>query len=145
MDPQQFDHLTRAMARETSRRDALRLIGRGSVAAGLLVLLGSGSAAAAQPCVRGGKKCKQHRECCSGVCRPDGVCANCPPPSFAPGDDFVRCVCGDGTELVYCANIPDCGFSTEVDAICGPACCENGGLQATACLHPGQGNTTCAP
>jgi len=74
MEGQEFDRFATELARTTSRREALRLAGRGT-AAGMLALLGLGGASAfAQPgCRREGHPCEGNQRCCPGlVCRVTG-------------------------------------------------------------------------
>ena len=144
MEQPDFDATSRAFAQATSRRAALKLapfLGRGSLLAGFLALVNPVAAEAAD-CTKDGKKCKDKKECCSGVCCngvccssgqvcQHGMCITTPPPP--PGPNLLRCVCRDGTQLDFCTTV-DCNSGPAQDVVCGPACASHGGEQATGCL-----------
>jgi hypothetical protein len=132
MDQDRFDNLTRALARGTSRRQALKLLG-GSLAGGLLSFLGVGDAAA-DDCKRNGKACKKNKQCCSGNCA-DGFCAPLCPPCDACS------TCSGGTCVSRCGPGQDClGNGT-----CATPCTTNVDCPGcTACAPDVSGVNYCA-
>jgi hypothetical protein len=61
------------------------------------------------------------------------------PTPIPTGTSKLTCNCTDGTTVTMCTNIV-CSSSTQIDAICGPVCANNGGTRSTACLG---GNPSC--
>lgn len=73
-----IDRIARSLARGTSRRDMITLMG--ALAAGGLLPLARATGASAnhktRHCAKDGKRCHKHKECC-GVCAADGYCRSC--------------------------------------------------------------------
>jgi hypothetical protein len=107
MDYNRFDDLTRTLATTTSRRGFLKTLA-GGAAGGMLALLGIGEAAA-KDCTKTGKKCKDNKECCSGLCS-NGTCVSCLPPGGTPGCDPEEPECFDSR--FCCSNAMVCDAST---------------------------------
>jgi hypothetical protein len=130
MDQNRFDDLTRALARGTSRRQALKLLG-GGLAGSLLAFLGVGEAAA-DDCKRNGKACKKNKQCCSGNCA-NGFCAPlCPPCDACSTCSGGTCVssCGSGETCDptgICVPVPNlviCTCEGRVIGSCPVACAD---------------------
>ena len=79
MDDVRFGELSKAVYAATSRRQAFKLVGT-AAAGGMLSLVGARRADAAPGrCKKGGFKCRQSSECCSGFCDPASARCACPP------------------------------------------------------------------
>ena len=74
MDSRKFDELTKILATNTSRRQALKTI-LASVVGGALGLSGINAALAEPGCFSGYRACRQNRDCCSNRCV-KGICSN---------------------------------------------------------------------
>lgn len=129
MDSTRFDALTRSLATAANRRVFVRSA-FAAVAAGVGGAFGHASAVAAE-CKRGGKRCKKHKQCCSGMCVPDpaagakskdkdGTC--CTPD---PKRTTCRGLCGP--QINNCGQRVKCGKCCTPDArevtcagVCGP-------------------------
>lgn len=128
MSDDRFDELSKALARTTSRRQALKVVGATAVA-GAFSLVGAHGATAQGRCKKNGSPCRTDYECCSFFCPPGtGRCA-CPPGAQIcpkrPGRPTERCVfCGPGQPLD--PDTCECQF-----AVCAPG---------VGCLGP-----DCAP
>lgn len=103
MSDDRFDELSKALAKTTTRRQAVKVVGATALA-GALSLVGAREAGAQGRCKKNGSPCRTDYECCSFFCPPGtGRCA-CPPgaqicPKRA-GRPTERCVfCGSGQEL----------------------------------------------
>ena len=98
MSDDRFDEFSKALARTTTRRQALKLFGL-TASAGAFSLVGARGAEAQGRCRKNGSRCRQDYECCSFYCPPGtGRCA-CPPGAQVcekgPGRPTERCVfCG---------------------------------------------------
>jgi hypothetical protein len=125
MEQDRFDDLTRALARGTSRRQALKLLG-GSLAGGLLAFLGVGEAAADNLCKPIGKKCNKTSQCC-GVANATVTCnGTC---------QVGACKAGFGN----CDDNPANGCETPLNTntncgACGNACTEDQTCQDGKCV-----------
>ncbi len=128
MSDDRFDELSKALARTTTRRQALKVVGATALAGGLS-LVGARRAGAQGRCKKNGAPCRTDYECCSFFCPPGtGRCA-CPPDAQIcpkrPGRPTERCVfCEPGQPLD--PDTCECQFAT-----CGPG---------VGCLGP-----DCAP
>jgi hypothetical protein len=136
----EFDELSRALAKTTSRRGAVKLFGT-AVVGGLVSLIGA-RGASARLCRDIGDNCRSNAECCSRFC--------------ATGP--FKCACPTGTEVCAGECLPLCPGQTVRDpvscqCVCPPAttpcgsglCCPQGqicvqGQCRTACP---QGTTPC--
>src|SRR5258706_15123270 len=74
MDPRKFDELTKTLATNTSRRQALKTI-LASVVGGALGLSGINAALAEPGCYSGYHACRVNNDCCSKSCF-HGYCSN---------------------------------------------------------------------
>jgi hypothetical protein len=124
------DELARGLATGTmSRRQVLKVLG-GTLAGGLLAVLGVGSGvAAADECKRNGKACKKDSQCCSGICS-SGTCAACRPNSGSCTANTQCCSgnCANGTCAAACvANAGACTAGTQ----CCSGCCKGGTCAAS--------------
>lgn len=72
MDPRNFDELTKTLATNTSRRQALKTI-VASLAGGALGLSGIDAALAKLRCRSYGQSCSSNSDCCSNFCN-NGQC-----------------------------------------------------------------------
>jgi hypothetical protein len=137
MDQNAFDDLTRALARGTSRRQALKLLG-GSLAGGLLAVLGVGEAAADDTCKPIGKKCKKNSQCCSGNCA-NGTCAPTCPSANVCGSTCLTAPC-DANQCLTCdPTSGTCASNCTSDQTCSNGvCCASGkvGLSNGTCATP---------
>ena len=133
MDQDRFENLTRALATATTRRQALKTLA-GGAAGGLLALLGMGEASAAG-CQKTGKKCKAHKECCSGNCVNGVCCAGL----FQPCEHDADC-CGGICDLysqepgrtTQCLQPCDPNVLGSCPPGAGSFCCNFGGQFACA-------------
>lgn len=131
MDSTRFDALTRSLATAANRRAFLRTA-FAALSAGVGGALGHVSVLADDDdCKRAGKRCKKHKQCCSGKCIPDpaagakstkkdGTC--CTPDSKRT---TCRGLCG--TQINNCGQRVKCGKCCDPDAdevtcagLCGP-------------------------
>jgi hypothetical protein len=154
MDPRQFDRLATALASSGSRRRLLRGAA-GSVVAGVALRLGLTGADAAS-CTRAGKKCKKHKQCCSGFCLHDGTCGCA---ADADCNDHNGCtveICGPTSHQCYHIPVTDNCVECSSDHQCaGGVCCHGrccpsgatcGGQSAGAgvcCTTCGNGQQCC--
>lgn len=157
MDDRRFDNLTRWMARPPSRRAFLRGLTGGLLGASLALVGGDRAEAR---CFRQRRRCRYHRQCCSGRCR-EGACAACPNGKTACGGACVDtrtsaahcggcdapCAtsCVDGVCLP-CARDADCppprgGSARCVDNVCAAAC--DDGDQRVCGAAPGVCQSCC--
>lgn len=164
MDEDRFDALTRFVARPRTRRQLVRALGGGALAA-LGGVIGadrtraadcpSGVVCSAQCCPNASDMCLAGRctSCPSGVicsarCCPSasdiclsGQCTSCPSGVSCTG----RC-CADGETCVngLCSAAPPCGNAgdacTERKDCCAPLLCRGG-----ACIQPKGGGSPCPP
>jgi len=130
MDGQRFDMLARSLATRDSRRSFIRTA-IGLALGGVGIELGTDSADA-KKCVRGGKKCKKHSECCSGQC--DGR-------SQSTGTTIKNgtCCVPDSPE-VSCADtcgnlvLNNCGLTVDCGKCPGEICAGTGECASGECL-----------
>jgi CXCXC repeat len=103
MSDDRFDELSRALARTSTRRQAVKVVGATALA-GALSLVGARESRAQGRCKKNGSPCRSDYECCSFYCPPGtGKCA-CPPGAQIcpkrPGRPTERCVfCGQNQVL----------------------------------------------
>jgi hypothetical protein len=122
MDPRQFDRLATALAETGSRRRLLRGAA-GSVVAGLALRLGLTGADAAS-CTRTGKKCKKHKECCSGFCLDDGTCGCAVEADCNDGNGCTLEICGPESHRCYHVEVAQTCAECHSDHQCaGGVCC----------------------
>jgi hypothetical protein len=150
MERPNFDAAAEAFAKAATRREALKILGRGSLAMGVWALINPATAEAKEACRAAGRKCNKTDKCCSGVCcggvccAAGQICSNghctAPPPPPPPGTDHLTCYCNNGKVLDFCTTV-DCFDGQAQDAICGPQCEPYGGEQATGCPY---GDPVCA-
>jgi hypothetical protein len=172
MDDVRFGELSKAVYTAKSRRQAFRLAGT-AAAGGVLSLVGAGPARAdTGRCKKGGWKCRENSECCSGFCNPATAECACPPGSntcattgacvtCGPGQVFntATCACECPTGTTTCGNtccprgqvcaggqccINEVGCTTDADCCPGFSC--NGGIKGSglcvACTNPPNCKTT---
>ncbi len=144
MDPQNFDRFVTALATSGSRRRLLRGAA-GSVFAGLAFRFGLSGADAAS-CTRTGKKCKKHKECCSGFCLDDGTCGCA---ADADCDDKNGCtveICGPVSHQCFHVEVTvdcvECHSNHQCDsgACCHGRCCPSG----STCVGESAGVGVCS-
>lgn len=151
MSGDRFDEFSRALARTTTRRQALKVVGATALAGGLS-LVGAGGAGAQGRCKKNRSPCRSDYECCSFYCPPGtGRCA-CPPGAQIcpkrPGRPTERCVfCGPNQQMNpdTCACECIAGTTPCGDFECCTAqqeCCSSDyyGYEIFFCCPPG---TTC--
>lgn len=119
MGESHIDELSKALARENTRRGALKLLAT-TVAGGALALAGAGTASA-RLCRDLGQACRSNADCCSRFCPSDTFVCSCPGGFQAcqgncvptcPGQTVLnpttcQCECPSGTTL--CGNNTCCG------------------------------------
>jgi hypothetical protein len=69
MNDNRFDELSKALARTTTRRQAVKVVGATTLA-GALSLVGAREAGAQGRCKKNGTPCRTDYECCSFFCPP---------------------------------------------------------------------------
>lgn len=149
MDEQRFDRWTRSLSASTSRRETLRRLGLGGLAAAFAGLLGRSQAAQAHHCDFYGcgcatgayHPCADGLVCCpsspgtpggAGTCINDFECDDTSPPSDTCG--YIGCACATGTfqpcddGLICCPNSPGlpggsgvCAPPEQCGSYCTPA------------------------
>ncbi len=154
MDSSRFDELTKALARATSRRQALKTLAA-TVLGGMLDLGGIGTAFA--NCKPNDIGCNTNSQCCSGGCC-HGTCtdlnttSNCGRCGNTCTGTTPACCSGACTDLSTDPN--NCGSCRHVcraDETCQSGqCAPCKGLQQACtspgqCCDTGQGKTICAP
>ena len=141
MDQDQFDHFTKTLATERSRRSVLRSIGA-TIAAGLAGLWAGevtahhrdghgGGPKGGRPrpgrCGRAGHPCKWGTHCCSGDCL-NRVCTACPTdsPNLCPGTEGCHPACPEGKvfnpETCTCECVEANCCRCEGDVVTDPTC-----------------------
>ncbi len=126
MGPSRFDELTKALARSTSRRQALRAIA--AAVGGLLGLGGVGTALA--NCKPNGIGCNISSQCCSGgcchgTCTDLGTTTNC-------GACGHQCAAGQGCCGGTCTDLN----TTQNCGACGHTCSAGQTCQNGQCVSP---------
>jgi hypothetical protein len=135
------DELARGLATGTmSRRQVLKVLG-GTLAGGLLAVLGvGGGVAAADECKRNGKRCKKNSQCCSGNCA-NGTCAAACVANGGACTAGTQCCsgfCKGGTCAASC--IPPEATTCASSDVCPEGCfCERDPSGALVCEREGSG------
>jgi hypothetical protein len=135
MNEVKFGELSKALYAAKSRRQAFKLAGT-AAAGGVLSLVGAGPAHAdIGRCKKGGWKCRESSECCSGFCDPATATCTCPPGSFTCSTTGACVTCGPGQVFnsSTCECVCPAGTTT-----CGTACCPPGQVCAAGhcCINP---------
>jgi hypothetical protein len=153
VDEQRFDEFTREMAKPRSRRSFLKKLAAG-IFAGTAGGLGAEAASAKgkpdpghghhdhhKPCKRRGKKCKNNRQCCSGLtCNGNGICSSgcrIGGQDYAPGphpsDPCLTCA-PEVSSTSWTVNVgATCG---EGDACTSESICQSDGSCAGSPVQP---------
>ena len=122
LDGHRFDDLTRALARAVNRRDVVRTVIGGAVAAGTALFGGETTTAAAQALERPPQRnppqlCGPNRPACpSGAACIDRRCVPCDPILIACGNACVD-------PLTDRNNCGDCGVVCAANEVCGLGVC----------------------
>ena len=119
MDPNQFDQFTKALATNTSRRQALKTFAA-TAFGGILALSGLGTAFAKKKCPPGSTNC--HGTCVNTSTDPNN-CGNCGTVCASGVCNNGVCTCGTGGCASACPGNPACDCVTTVD-------------MGIVCVHP---------